>query len=199
MPLRYSIIIPVKEINDYIIETIAHIQKLRSDRWEVYVLTNDECERTWQDNRINILSTGRLGPARKRDIGAERATGDILVFLDDDSYPREDLLSVADEQFADSEVVAIGGPGITPPDDSFWQQVSGAVFLSHVSGGNPERYVSIGSSRLVDDWPSVNFMIRRETFLQIGGFDSDYWPGEDTLLCLKLKMKPRRASYMFRT
>ena len=154
--------------------------------WEVLILTNDECEDEWYDSRIRTIATGRLGPARKRDIGAELATGDILVFLDDDSYPRDDLLEVADRHFCDSEVVAIGGPGITPLEDTFWQRVSGAAFLSRLSGGNPERYLGIGAPRLVDDWPSVNFMIRRDLFLQLGGFDCNYWPGEDTLLCRKL-------------
>jgi GT2 family glycosyltransferase len=83
-------------------------------------------------------------------------------------------------------VVAIGGPAITPPTDGFWQKVSGAVFLSKFSGGNPERYLPIGVVKEVDDWPSVNFMVRRHEFLQIGGFNSQYWPGEDTKLCLAL-------------
>jgi len=88
--------------------------------------------------------------------------------------------------FKDQNVAAIGGPALTPESDSFFQKVSGAVFLSRLTGGNPERYLSIGATKLVDDWPSVNFIIRTEVFRQIGGFDSPYWPGEDTHLCLKI-------------
>lgn len=186
MSLVYCIIIPVKEINDYVRQTVEHIRGLNTDRWEVYILTNDECEDEWHDSRIRNVATGRLGPARKRDIGAELAAGDILVFLDDDSYPNSDLLDVADTYFEDDDIVAIGGPGITPREDSFWQRVSGAVFLSRLSGGNPERYINIGEPKFVDDWPSVNLMIRRAAFQKIGGFDTDFWPGEDTILCRKI-------------
>ena len=186
MGSSYSIIIPVKEINDYVRQTVEHIRGLRTDRWEVCILMNDECEDEWQDSKISLVDTGRLGPARKRDIGAELATGDILVFLDDDSYPNPDLLDVADSHFENDDIVAIGGPGITPREDSFWQRVSGAVFLSRLSGGNPERYINIGKPKFVDDWPSVNLMIRRAAFLKIGGFDTDFWPGEDTVLCRKI-------------
>jgi GT2 family glycosyltransferase len=98
-------------------------------------------------------------------------------------------LDIANKYFADETVVALGGPAITPPTDSFWQRVSGAVFLSKFSGGAPERYVPVGEVRPTNDWPSVNLLVRRKPFLDIGGFNSPYWPGEDTKLCLDLIQK----------
>jgi len=41
----------------------------------------------------------------------------------------------------------------------------------------------------VDDWPTVNFIIKKEDFEKIGGFDNQYWPGEDTKLCLDIIKK----------
>ena len=35
-------------------------------------------------------------------------------------------------------------------------------------------------------------MVRKEAFLAVGGFDSPYWPGEDTKLCLDLINKTRQ-------
>jgi GT2 family glycosyltransferase len=186
----FSIIIPVKSINDYVRETVPHIQNLVGPQWELMVIPNEEEPNEWpQDARINVFSSGNVGPATKRDMGADRANGAILVFLDDDSYPDKYLLEVAQKYFLDESIVALGGPAITPPDDTFWQRVSGAVFLSKFSGGAPERYISVGKPRPVQDWPSVNLMVRRQDFLEIGGFDSPYWPGEDTKLCLDLIQK----------
>lgn len=91
-----------------------------------------------------------------------------MVFLDDDSYPKSDLLSIATRYFSDESISAIGGPAITPDSDTYWQKVSGAVFLSRFTGGNPERYKPIGGVKRVDDWPSVNFMVRKSDFLEIG-------------------------------
>ncbi|MFA7701953.1 MAG: glycosyl transferase, partial [Patescibacteria group bacterium] len=90
------------------------------------------------------------------------------------------------KDFLNNNVKAVGGPAITPVGDSFWQKVSGAVFLSSLSGGSPERYAPIGQKKMVDDWPSVNFSMRREIFAELNGFDSQFWPGEDTKLCLDL-------------
>ena len=184
--VKFSIIIPVKAINDYVRETVPYVQSLDSDNWELLILPNGADQDEWRDHRIKLIPSGRVGPAEKRDLGAKHADGDILVFLDDDSYPSSNLLSVAFPYFINEFIVAIGGPAITPPTDSFWQRVSGAVFLSKFSGGNPERYISLGKMKEVDDWPSVNFMVRKNAFLKIGGFNSPFWPGEDTFFCRKL-------------
>jgi len=187
--IKFSIIIPVKTINDYVRETVPHIQTLTRTDWELIILPNEQDQNEWDDVRIRVVASGRVGPATKRDIGAGFAQGEMLVFLDDDSYPEPDLLDVAILYFKDQTVVALGGPAMTPHQDSFWQRVSGSVFLSKFSGGAPERYVPVGQVRPVDDWPSVNLMVRRQAFLDIGGFNSPYWPGEDTKLCLDLIKK----------
>jgi GT2 family glycosyltransferase len=70
------------------------------------------------------------------------------------------------------------------------------VFLSRFTGGAPERYVPVGIARQMDDWPSVNLLVRREVFLAVGGFDCKYWPGEDTKLCLKLKQTGKKLIYV---
>ena len=187
--IKFTIIIPVKAINDYVRETVPHIQAIERNDWQLFILPNEPDPDEWEDARIRIIHSGVVGPAKKRDMGAGLANGEILVFLDDDSYPNPDLLDIANKYFAEETVVALGGPAITPPGDSFWQRVSGAVFLSKYSGGAPERYVPVGDVRPVEDWPSVNLMVRRKAFLDIGGFNSPYWPGEDTKLCLDLIQK----------
>ena len=188
--MKFSIIIPVKAINDYVKETVPYIQNLTIDTWELIIIPNNPEPNQWQqDKRITIFPSGRVGPADKRDLGAKKATGEILVFLDDDSYPESNLLEIANQYFQDQNIVALGGPAITPSQDGFWQKVSGAVFLSKLSGGAPERYIPIGKVREIEDWPSVNLMVRKKEFLSIGGFNSHYWPGEDTKLCLDLIQK----------
>jgi cellulose synthase/poly-beta-1,6-N-acetylglucosamine synthase-like glycosyltransferase len=184
--IRFSILIPVKEVNHYVRETVPYIQKLYTNNWELFILTNNTEPNEWSDPRIKIAPTGCVGPGAKRDFGATLAKGDILVFLDDDSYPEPTLLKIAEEDFEDQRIVALGGPAVTPHRCGFWERVSGAVYLSRWSGGAPERYIPLGKKKYVDDWPSVNMMVRKAAFHNIGGFDTEYWPGEDTKLCLKL-------------
>lgn len=183
--MRASFIIPVKSVNDYILETVSHLQEMQDDNWEAFVVTDYEEPVAWQDDRIRMLTSGRVGPADKRDLAVEHASGDLVVFLDDDSYPAAEFLATLRRSF-DQGHDAVGGPGVTPPHDSYWQQVSGGMYLSRLTGGTPERYLPCGPGRFVEDWPSVNLSIRRSVFLSVGGFDCRFWPGEDTFLCDKL-------------
>jgi cellulose synthase/poly-beta-1,6-N-acetylglucosamine synthase-like glycosyltransferase len=187
----FSIIIPVKEINEYVRENVHHIKNLNGNNWDLTIVTNDFEDNEWNDERIEIISSGKVSPARKRDLAARKASGRFLVFLDDDSYPEKNFLINAISYFSSTNVVAIGGPAITPDCNSLSQRVSGAVFISKYSGGFPERYVSMGKSKAVDDWPSVNLIVRKKQFLSVGGFDSDFWPGEDTLFCRKILSKSK--------
>ena len=47
----------------------------------------------------------------------------------------------------------------------------------------------VGRRREVDDYPSVNFLVRKKDFMGVGGFNSHFWPGEDTKLCYDLVYK----------
>lgn len=185
--IKYSFIIPVKEINDYIRESVPRILDIKRDDYEIIIYPDDLSAEHW--NKTKQIRTGHVGPAEKRSLAMKDALGDILVFIDDDAYPESNFLEILDNDFKDNSIQAIGGPAITPKDDNFWQKVSGAVFLSFLSGGNPDRYISSGKKKNVDDWPSVNFSLRKEVFIELNGFDSAYWPGEDTKLCLELLKK----------
>jgi GT2 family glycosyltransferase len=50
-------------------------------------------------------------------------------------------------------------------------------------------------ARLVDDYPSVNLIIKKECLDAVGGFDIKYWPGEDTKLCLELTRRYGRKIF----
>lgn len=190
----FSIIIPVKEINNYIRETVKKINNLNYESVEIIILPNYHEKKIFLDNknRTKIIPTKRISPARKRDIGANIARGEIISFLDDDSYPIGEYFKIAQNEFRKKNIVAVGGPAVTPRENSTKQKISGAFFLSKSSGGNPERYIPIGKKRFFDDWPSVNLMFRKSTFLKLKGYNNDYWPGEDTFLCNKLKKKLKK-------
>lgn len=179
--------IPVKEINDYIMESYEHLQKLDFADFEVIIFPDGDSGVKLSGARI--IPTGPMGPAEKRDLALEYAEGEILAFLDDDAYPRADWLKNAVRHFLDRSVGAVGGPAVTPESDSVLQRASGAVFSSRLaSSGYTYRYIP-DRYREVDDFPTVNLFIRKSVFRELGGFDTGYWPGEDTKLCLDITKK----------
>lgn len=186
--IKFSIIIPVKQINQYVHETVGEILKYWSKKWQLIIVVNDIEPNPWQDNpNIAVVESGRVAPGRKRDIGRVHAEGDYLVFLDDDSYPSPTYFGVVEKVLKDDQFDVLCGPGLTPQSDANWQQASGASFISRLCGGNPARYLASGPSRIVREWPTVNFIIRADLFDSVHGFETDFWPGEDSYICMKLR------------
>jgi len=184
---KVSIIIPVKAVNDYIKESIPKILKLDWSDFEIFIFTDEpDKKHSWPKTRI--IASGKVGPAEKRDLALKYASGEILAFLDDDAYPRPDWLKKSVHCFfEDKKVAAVGGPAITPGDDGILQKASGAVFESYLGGAFARnRYLCLGNHCLCDDWPTVNLLVRKDVFEQVGGFDNSFWPGEDTKLCLDI-------------
>ena len=117
------------------------------------------------------------------------AKGEIIAFIDDDAYPPKDWLKFALENFKDEGVAALGGPAVTPPKDTLRQKASGLIFSAFlVSGKFNYRYIP-KRKREVDDYPSCNFLVRKSVMQELGGFNTNFWPGEDTKLCLDITKK----------
>jgi GT2 family glycosyltransferase len=197
--MRFSVIIPVKGLNDYIAESVPILLGIDHKDFEIIILPNDKPAKIpayLTDKKVRIIPTGKVSPAIKRDIGARHSRGEFLAFIDDDAYPRADWLNVAEEIFRDKKAAAICGPAVTPFDDSVSQKASGLFFETYSGGGGyAYRYRPAKKSFYVDDYPSVNLIVSKQAFLDVGGFDNDYWPGEDTKFCLDLKKKRHRIWY----
>ena len=192
--MKFSIIIPLKKLNNYLKEADPYLLRLNYplEEYEILILPNSQPRRIpryLQDSRIRIIKTGRVSPALKRDMASKNAKGKILAFLDDDSYPRDDWLIAAEQTFANlpEEFVAIHGSAITPNNATKIEKMSGAFFESCFGGGATHRCRDTGKSFEIDDAPSVNLLVKRNAFIEVGGFGSEYWPGEDSLFCQKLK------------
>ncbi len=182
----FSVIIPYQSWNGFLEECLDNLLLQELVSFEVVLLpdTVHDLPVKYAGLKIVVESTGKVSPAIKRDRGAELARASLLAFIDDDAWPVPCWLKSAEAFLADNpDVAAVGGPAVTPAGDSFWSRVSGAVCLSRLAGGFPERYRPVSPGKYVDDWPSVNLIVRRKVFLEVGGFDSEYWPGEDTKLC----------------
>ncbi len=190
--LKFSIIIPVRKINDYVKESIARIKKLDYREFEIFIVTDEKEDYDFGGTIIKILESGNVGPGEKRNLAASQATGDILAFLDDDSYPEYDWLKNAAKVFEDPEVYALGGPAVTPRGAEYLERMSGYLFESFVVSGKTTYRYRPEEKGMIDDYPSVNLFVRKSAFEKVGGFPVEFWPGEDTKLCLDLVEKHGR-------
>jgi O-antigen biosynthesis protein len=125
------------------------------------------------------------------NIGAEQATGDYLVFLNNDAFVEPGWLDeMAWAMATDPEVAAVGAMLLYP--DGRVQEVGGLVLptgnAAQIGKGavwGPEHYTEIYP---VDYCSASCLLLRRNDFLSVGGFSYEYEPAyyEDTDLCLKM-------------
>ncbi len=182
MKPRFSILVPCKGINDYAKECLKYCKNLDCPDFEI--LISPDTHNGSDPAGVKVVPSGETGPAAKRDMMADEATGELLAFIDDDAYPSKGWLKAAAKHFEREEVAAVVGPAITPSSDGLLQRSSGHVYSSVMgSGSHRYRYIP-GRQREVDDYPSCNFIMRKSVFKQVGGFSTSYWPGEDTKLCM---------------
>ncbi len=189
MVWKVSIIIPCKKIDDYTKQCIDFCKNLEYPKssYEIIVLPDDKPEDSMED--IKIIPTGPLTPGAKRNIGIKNAEGEIYAFIDSDAYPSKEWLENALKYLNNQTgVAAVGGPGLTPPEDSSMQKASGLVFSSLLMGGLASRYKQKKVSE-TDEVHSCNLIVHKEVFEKIKGWNEKYWPGEDTLLCLEIRKK----------
>ncbi len=190
-----SVVIPVKTITSYLIdENLPALKKQAYKNFEVIVLPN----KTSKDDRyslkqypwLRIIPTGKVTrPAEKRDIGVKKSKGEIIAFIDDDAHPAPDWLEKAVSLFSAKKIVAVCGPGILPTKTNVWEKIFDEILRTWIgSGGYAYRFFP-QKKRYVDDYPSMNFFVLKKEFLAVGGFNSDYWPGEDSKLCEDLVYK----------
>ncbi|MFA6982309.1 MAG: glycosyltransferase [Patescibacteria group bacterium] len=189
----FSIIIPCRSMCDFLRENISYLRKLEFREFEVLIILDEiESFDFKGDSRFRILRSGSVGPGQKRNIGAMQARGDILAFLDDDAYPHPKWLSYAHEVLSEVDTYALGSPAITPLESPFLETISGRVLESiFTSAGTMYRHIPM-RRKYIDDYPTVNLFVKRKIFLDIGGFDENFWPGEDTKLCLDMLKKMGR-------
>jgi len=143
-------------------------------------------------DRVRVVRHERnmgFGPACND--GAARATGDWLVFLNNDTIPQpgwlDALLAYADRH----EGVGFVGAKLLFPNDTI--QHAGVVITGdrhprHVYTGFPGSHPAVNKSRQFQVVTGACALIRRELFAETGRFDPAFVNGyEDVDLCLRLR------------
>lgn len=187
-PFVSVIVVDYKKDNPYLIECLDALERQTYKKFEIILVADYEVKLSYP--RLKTKFYGHyVGPAEKRDEGVKMSKGEIVAFIDDDAYPSPGWLKNLVKPFANPRVAGVGGPGVTPPNVSWREEASGWASASPVGAGWYTYRFLPGRRQYVDDYPSMNLAVRKSDFEKVGGYDSHYWPGEDTKLCLDLTYK----------
>ncbi len=210
----FSVIIPTRDGSEYLrpcIESIEQSSDYPRDKIEIIVVDNGSSERNTLDylrslskeGRAKIVrQPGRFNYSRLNNLGACYATGEVLLFLNNDTLVEDPswLRKIAVNVMQDT--VGAVGAKLLYPDRSVQH---GGVILGirglagHNLAGLPENDSRVREdlTREVSAVTGACLAIRRSVFEQIGGFDTvPEIAFSDVLLCLDLLKAGYRNIYI---
>jgi glycosyltransferase involved in cell wall biosynthesis len=150
-------------------------------------------------DRLEILVARGRQPSVQRNAALRVARGDLVYFLDDDSEPLPGNLQRAVAAFArDPQLQVIGGPNLCPGDAPEQEQVFAVVLSSWLAfGPSRARYAPVGPPRYTSEKTLIlcNLVARRQTLLDLGGFDETLYPNEENALLDAIQRRGGRLWY----
>ena len=190
---KVSITIPFYKNLIYLEECVKHCLTLDYPNYEILVVSNSPLKLS--DQRVKVIITDKLGQAYKKDLGVAHSSGYICAFIDDDAYPSENWIKNAVKYFDEPDVVAVGGPGVTPPNDDLMQKASGLIYSLPIGSGKfSHRYVAKETSK-VGELPGYNLFVRKSFLEEIGGVSVEYRSGEDSILSHRIVKLGKKFRY----
>ena len=147
-----------------------------------------------------IPSEGPRGLSGARNTGCEVASGEVVIFLDDDATAEPDWIGQLLAAYDDDNVLGVGGaavPDWESPPPSWWPQeflwVVGCTYI-----GQPTTRTAVRNLM------GCNMSVRRDVLEEVGGFDSSLGRTadrplgcEETELCIRARQLFPGGSFIF--
>ncbi|HYJ86169.1 MAG TPA: glycosyltransferase, partial [Pyrinomonadaceae bacterium] len=189
---KVSVIVCVYNGERTINDCLASLENLNYPNYEVVVVNDGSTDGTLQVaesyDYIRLINQENQGLSAARNVGIDAARGEIIAFTDADCVADEDWLTHLVARFQASEFAAVGGPNLSPPDDSF---VASCVA---VSPGAPAHVLL--DDEVAEHIPGCNMAFRREALDAINGFDPIFRAaGDDVDLCWRLQNKGYKIGF----
>jgi len=181
-----SIVIPTfcEEKNiEGCLRSLKH-QDVVGDQIEIIVVDSNSSDKTrkiarkFTDNVINIKERG---VSKARNIGALRAKGEILLFLDADTLLDSEFISELCKSFTDPKVACVTG-SLTGLENL--GLIDNLFRFFHYTILN--KVASVSARLGFPFFPTVCCACRKSHFLEVGGFDEGLAIAEDLVFSLKM-------------
>lgn len=163
---------------------------------------------------VILIESEDRGLSVSSNTGAKKATGDYLLFLGPDAYPRNRTIGGMVGYMEQHPEIGLATPklylekGALDPDAhrSFptpWNsftRLTGLYLLFPNSKAFNSYFMSFQNMDVPHEIDACVFgfmLVRRDVFEKVGGFDADYYVhGEDLDLCYKIKQGGHKIMYL---
>lgn len=179
MPRRpfISVVIPAHNCARIIESTLQSLleQNYPEDCREIIVVNNGSTDDSGDRIRkypVTLIEEEKGDPGLARNIGVEKARGEIILFLDSDVVASPELLSTHARLHEENpEAGGAGGPIRLPEGANLWERCDHYASWYHHHDRLPPH--------VTPNQPTANLSIRREVWDRVGGFLLGIYPAED--------------------
>lgn len=212
MSKKCSIIIPTKDKNSRLYLTLKCLEPQVDENTEVLVVFDGCTEQTlaefekftWNMDLKPIISRQNVGRAAARNLGLKQATGDVVIFLDDDRLTKKGFIQKHLSHHTGKPCVVLGERmDAKVTEDELLELMKGKSLndvLKFVhEHSKKEFYYNIKKVFVKKPYAKYRFMafitgnvsIDRSLMTEINGFDEDFkgWGYEDTDVGYRLAQK----------
>jgi GT2 family glycosyltransferase/glycosyltransferase involved in cell wall biosynthesis len=207
-----SIIMPVYNKIDYTRRCVERVLETARPYIPLEVIVVDDCsmdetpaviaELARADARVRyVRNETNLGFLRSSNHGADVATGDVLIFLNNDTLPEPRWIEPLLHTLLTQPQAGAAGGKLMYPDGTL--QEAGGVIYNNGDGANfgrnsvyPEHPL-FHTQREVDYCSGALLATPRALFFELGKFDERYSPAycEDSDYCFKVREAGRRVYF----
>jgi GT2 family glycosyltransferase len=189
---KVSVVVCVYNGERTIDACLASLKKLNYPNYEVIVVNDGSTDGTRQIaesyDYIGLVNQENKGLSEARNVGIRASKGEIIAFTDADCMADPDWLTYLVARFRFSDFGAVGGPNLSPPDDSM---IASCVA---VSPGAPTHVLL--DDEVAEHIPGCNMAFRREALEAINGFDPIFRAaGDDVDVCWRLQNKGYKIGF----
>ncbi|MGV3551289.1 glycosyltransferase [Rhizobium sp.] len=196
---KVSIVIPVHDKFDLTYNCINSINDALTEvSYEVIVVDDSSSDETllsalmFQGGCYTIRTPKNLGFIGACNLGASRAVGEHILFLNNDTLVNDGWLDALSQTLDADPGIGIAGSRLLFGDGTL-QEAGGIVWRDgsawNWGRGEDKSHPSYSFMRDVDYVSGAALMIRRSLFEELNGFDAFYSPAyyEDTDLCFRVR------------
>lgn len=145
--------------------------------------------------------------SNKKNAGLRESAADIVVFIDDDVKVPENWPEKIAAPFENPETGMVSGPSLVPDELPVMARLSGQALASGAAGYVAQRYRKGCRGAHSIKWSGIigcNMAFRKKVLEDMGGFDVNFWPGEEMLAAFntgkagyKIIFQPEAALYHY--
>ena len=168
------------------------------DKYEVIVSdseSNDETQSIAKKYGAIVVSTPKRSVCAGRNEGFKVARGEIIAFSDADCVMDKNWIKNSIKYFKDPKIGAVGGPNLTPSDDTAFAKAVGFVFDQAIFSAGSIHGRILRETREVKSIPGCNVIYRREALEKVFPLDETFLEAEDYATNYKIRQLGYRLLY----